>query len=261
MKTPKIVFTDIDGTAFYNNKQIVLPSTIDAISQLRAQGTKIMACTSRSYQEMLQMKKEFFDYVDGTIAGTGSIVHIDNKLLKVHTLNQQETEYIIKLFEDNNIIYRYVTEDQIGYLNQYDEAAVNLFNNLYGFVPDIKKYEGEVVSHMLCYLTDNNTLYQTLVENLKYTHILKLNRAKEILYQGINKGSSIIETCELLNIDLDDVAVFGDGHNDIDMFHVVNKSICMGQAHDEVKKHANYVTDRIEDDGFYNACKHFGWIK
>ena len=34
-------------------------------------------------------------------------------------------------------------------------------------------------------------------------------------------------------------------------------SVAMGNAIDEVKKHASYVTSDIDDDGIYNALKHF----
>ena len=36
--------------------------------------------------------------------------------------------------------------------------------------------------------------------------------------------------------------------------------IAMGNAIDEVKKKANYITNDMHEDGIYNACKHFGWI-
>jgi len=27
-----------------------------------------------------------------------------------------------------------------------------------------------------------------------------------------------------------------------------------------LKKKARYITDDADDDGIYNACRHFGWI-
>jgi hydroxymethylpyrimidine pyrophosphatase-like HAD family hydrolase len=34
----------------------------------------------------------------------------------------------------------------------------------------------------------------------------------------------------------------------------------MGNAIDELKKKATYITTDCDKDGIYNACVHFGWI-
>ena len=37
-------------------------------------------------------------------------------------------------------------------------------------------------------------------------------------------------------------------------------SIAMGNAIDEVKEVATYITKSNQEDGIEYACKHFGWI-
>ena len=37
--------------------------------------------------------------------------------------------------------------------------------------------------------------------------------------------------------------------------------IAMGNACDELKAKADYITDRNTSDGIYNACRVHGWIK
>lgn len=56
------------------------------------------------------------------------------------------------------------------------------------------------------------------------------------------------------------MVVFGDDVNDLVMFDKRWTSIAMGNAVDELKAQADYVTDRNVDDGIYNACRKFGWI-
>jgi hydroxymethylpyrimidine pyrophosphatase-like HAD family hydrolase len=53
---------------------------------------------------------------------------------------------------------------------------------------------------------------------------------------------------------------FGDGGNDIPMLQHVACGIAMGNASDEVKAVAGYVTDSVDDDGLTNALRHFGLI-
>ena len=62
-------------------------------------------------------------------------------------------------------------------------------------------------------------------------------------------------------IQLDEVMVFGDGGNDITMLAHVPHSVAMGNANDEVKKHAAYTTSDVLDDGIYRALVHFGVLE
>ena len=58
-----------------------------------------------------------------------------------------------------------------------------------------------------------------------------------------------------------DVVVFGDDYNDLVMFDERFYRIAMGNACDELKAKADYITDRNTSDGIYNACRVHGWIK
>ena len=63
------------------------------------------------------------------------------------------------------------------------------------------------------------------------------------------KGSAILKDIDFLEIKIDYTYAFGDGENDIEMFHLVGTSVAMGNADDEVKKHASTVTLTVDEDG------------
>jgi cof family protein len=50
---------------------------------------------------------------------------------------------------------------------------------------------------------------------------------------------------------------FGDGGNDISILLKSGIGVAMGNANDDVKAIANYVTSSADDDGIYKALKHF----
>ena len=56
-----------------------------------------------------------------------------------------------------------------------------------------------------------------------------------------------------MGISTDAVATIGDMDNDLAMFRTSGMSIAMGNASDDVKKHATHVTTSNEDDGFAGA--------
>lgn len=53
---------------------------------------------------------------------------------------------------------------------------------------------------------------------------------------------------------------FGDGGNDVSMLRHAAIGVAMGNAVDEVKEHANYITTSVDEDGVANALKHFSII-
>lgn len=51
---------------------------------------------------------------------------------------------------------------------------------------------------------------------------------------------------------------FGDGGNDIDMLRYAGIGVAMGNATDETKQAADYVTGSVDDGGIAQALRHFG---
>jgi len=81
----------------------------------------------------------------------------------------------------------------------------------------------------------------------------------DITPPGQNKGTFVQTMARRLGISTDAVATIGDMHNDIAMFEVSGLSFAMGNASDEVKKHAKRVTSSNEEDGFARAINIVLW--
>ena len=64
-----------------------------------------------------------------------------------------------------------------------------------------------------------------------------------------SKGNAVKMVCKALNIDLKDTISIGDDYNDVSMFEVTGASIAMGNANEEVKKKAKYVTLTNNEEG------------
>ena len=82
-------------------------------------------------------------------------------------------------------------------------------------------------------------------------------QAVDIIPATGGKQNGIHEVLKYYSIDQSETMSFGDGKNDIDMFEYTKISVAMGNADDDVKKASDYVTDDIDEDGLYNALKHF----
>jgi Cof subfamily protein (haloacid dehalogenase superfamily) len=72
---------------------------------------------------------------------------------------------------------------------------------------------------------------------------------------GHDKGTFVEAMAKRLDVSTDAVATIGDMQNDLPMFANSGVSFAMGNASDDVKKRANYVTDSNERDGFAKAIE------
>ena len=69
-----------------------------------------------------------------------------------------------------------------------------------------------------------------------------------------------MEMCQHLGISVEDSFAFGDGANDVGMFQTAGTAIAMGNGSEIAKRHADYVTAPLEEDGIWKACEYFGLL-
>ena len=75
----------------------------------------------------------------------------------------------------------------------------------------------------------------------------------DITPPGHDKGTFVAAMAARLGVPLDAVATIGDMQNDLPMFARSGMSFAMGNAADEIKRHATNVTASNEEDGFAKA--------
>lgn len=71
----------------------------------------------------------------------------------------------------------------------------------------------------------------------------------EFLHPEISKEYGLRTIAHDLGIDRTEIVAIGDGHNDIGMIQFAGLGVAMGNAHDEVKNKADYITLSNAEDG------------
>jgi hypothetical protein len=77
----------------------------------------------------------------------------------------------------------------------------------------------------------------------------------EFLHPAVSKGNALKVIAADLNIRPEEIVAFGDNHNDIGMLQFAGLGIAMGNAHEEVKSMADYVTASNAEDGVAKAIE------
>jgi len=228
----KLLFIDIDGTFFEPHHGGVIESGVKAVDLAKKNGAEIYLCTGRSLAEA----KIFLNYdsIDGFVFGAGALVYHKGKRIYEKALSNEVVDKVINLANKFNC--GYCVE---AYAGAYcDDFAYQVFR---------EKIEAE--------LPDN--LETTIAYHNEKTGVYGL----EITDKNINKASGIEKILALKDgYTFEDVYAFGDSNNDISMVEVAKVGVAMGNASDGLKARADYITDRIENDGLYKAFKHLELI-
>ena len=79
----------------------------------------------------------------------------------------------------------------------------------------------------------------------------------DVVPVGGNKSNGMEKILAYFGISREETMAFGDGGNDIPMLEYAGIGVAMGNASEEVQRHADFVTSGVDDEGIVHALKHF----
>lgn len=79
----------------------------------------------------------------------------------------------------------------------------------------------------------------------------------EFTRAGVHKGIGLARLAEYLHIAMEDTMAIGDTENDLAILNTAAIGVAMGNATEEVKQAADYITLSNEEDGVAAAIRHF----
>lgn len=246
----KVFFFDIDGT-LYEPKDGVRASTKQAIRELKKKGYIVAIASGRSYLGSKDIAEELgISYV---VCDGGNSVYIDGIPRYQKELDLEECRRLIALADTQNIPYIVVDNE-----HYYGKKRSIAFEKVHPWIDyqGYKELEDIQVMKLAFDVTEEQSAF---LENHSNVNMLLFDSVMCLVTDQNNKAEGIEVCCGFLP--KCEVIVFGDSMNDIQMFEYADISVCMGQASDEVKKHATYVSDSVEFDGIYKACVANKWIK
>ena len=74
---------------------------------------------------------------------------------------------------------------------------------------------------------------------------------------GVSKGNALLELADYLGIPADNTFAIGDSDNDLSMVESAKYGIAVGNATDEIKKAASFITANYDSLGFAKAVYEF----
>lgn len=253
----KAVFFDVDGTLVSFKTHQVPQSTIDSIQQLKAKGIKVFIATGRRLQAINNVGTLEFD---GYITLNGGFCFAGkDKVIYKHAIPAEDIEAMLHYQETvENFPCAMVLEDSI-YMNYEDEAVKEVFDLLNFPNPPLRplrEVAHNAAYQLIAFFTEKQE--ERIMSVLPHCEATRWNPLfSDVVPKGSNKSVGIDKVIEYFGISLEETMAFGDGGNDIQMLQHAGVGVAMGNAEDEVKQFADYVTTSVEEDGIYKALCHF----
>ena len=255
----RVIFFDIDGTLLSQKTGRIPESTVDAVRKLQNRGIKAVIATGRDIGEIKKLPLEGIDF-DGYLTLNGNIcLDKDEKMFAGNEIDPGEVEVLVSIFEAGKIPFVLIGEEK-RYINYVDDVVIQTQESTHGTIPDIGEYNGEKIYQCLAFV--NSETRQKLDDLLDNCTITSWNDTGiDIIARTGGKAAGIQKFLDEEGIRRSQTMAFGDGENDRTMLKFAGTGVAMGNASDQLKAVADYVTDGIDDDGIAKALLHFGLIE
>lgn len=273
----KAIFFDIDGTLLASNGQIT-KKTKEAIQQAQSRGVLCGISTGRSPMSVQKILKDLA--LDMFVTYNGQFVYTETEIIRAFPFEENVLNEIIAFSDRKTRQIVFGTKDRlIGSLTvRISESGA--IRHLIRFVPKwfpirrmkllLQKYSPRRKSDRYQKLgLKNIPIYQCVLLSAEY-EAQKLRRtlpncdfqrsnpySVDIVPKG---GSKLVGNEAFLGakkIKAEEVMVFGDHLNDIEMIQGAGIGVAMGNAMAETKVAADYVTLTNDKDGIAHALRHF----
>ncbi|MDR2465513.1 MAG: Cof-type HAD-IIB family hydrolase, partial [Streptococcaceae bacterium] len=241
------------------SQSLITPRTTKTLNELKNRGHLVVIATGRPYRLALPFYEQL-GLNTPMVNFNGGLVTFPNKKWKSEHQAEINKDIVLEIVKKKS---------------DYQLSFVSAENKEKFFVDNFKHFEptffGATTFQKENLLTEENLTIQpssilvkvndiekklSVTDNLRndFGEFLEVNPwggpepILELLPKGVHKSSGIERIKKEYDINRKDVIAVGDEYNDIEMLKSAGLGVAMKNASDEVKKYANQVTSRTNDD-------------
>lgn len=255
MNHPKLFVFDIDGTILTTQHQI-LATTKTGMALLTERSVSIMLASARPPLAIDPIVKEL-GLEPFYISLNGSLVVQEKRILLDEAMDTLGTQAVISraLSRDLSVNVYTAWDWYIQAVNPYSTQE----GEIVGFHAQVRDLATVDRAHKILVIGEPGEVL-ALQKELQFEvpavmASLSGPRYLEVVAAGVSKAHALAMVSEIVGVPLPDIAVFGDGENDLPMLKVAGLGVAMGNAHPSLKQHAHLVTGTNDEDGILQAIE------
>lgn len=264
----RLIGLDMDGTLLNDNKNISFENK-EALAKAIELGIKIVLVTGRPLcNRVLKYYQELNLYKDNEymIAFNGAAIYniFTKELIYDKRITGKDVKDLKKFAYQFNGAYIHLYKDNDCYyedINEYTEIERNV-NKVSLFEKNFDEFKDEdkIIKFMIVgHESVLNEVENNIPLDLKnrFTILRSMPYFLEFINKDVNKYVGLKFLSKKLNINEDEIMTFGDAMNDYDMIKNAKLSVAMGNAVDELKEVAKFVTKENNESGVAHAINMF----
>lgn len=253
------LFFDIDGTLVSFKTHEIPQSTIEALAQAKANGSRVYIATGRP-PIIITNLGAIEQLIDGYITTNGALCFVGNDLVACQPIPKDDVMTCVKDCQEKGNSLIVVGRKDVAVIDPKGDVD-RIFRQMLA-VKNLDK------AASLDVVLEQDILQLTPFFPADYEPELLARMPQcvsgrwhpeftDITANGADKGKGILAIARHEGFDPSRTIAFGDGGNDTSMILQAGIGIAMGNAIDELKQQADYVTNSVDDDGILNALRHY----
>jgi Cof subfamily protein (haloacid dehalogenase superfamily) len=258
------VISDVDGTLITSLDKRLTERAATTVRALRERGVLFTIISSRPPDGLRKLLDPLAITTPMGCFNGGMLVSPDLKIITEHLLSAEVARCAVDML-DKRGVQAWVFSGRDWLVRKLDAPYVTREELTLGFLP--KKVEDfghalNTAAKIVGVSQDFALLERCEAEGRALLADQASVARSQEYYLDItdplaNKGAAVTEIAALLAVPLDEVAVIGDGGNDVAMFKLGGLSIAMGNASPDVQAQADLVTETNDNEGFAKAIERF----
>ena len=262
----KAVFIDMDGTLLKSDHSVSVANK-EAIQKLLKKGILVVIISARPLHGILPISKDVVTDDMPIVSLNGSYILLKGEIIYEAAVSLQDTIAIhneLKGYEVSPMYYSqqqwYAEMDNDRIKKEQKITPVKI--KIQPFADTLGEWEKQQNGPNKILIAGDKELIKQIEERLTVQHAGQLNIYKsqatylEVMSLAASKAKAIQLLIEKYGINKNEIMAIGDNYNDKGMIEFAGVGVAMGNAPEEIKAVADYVTDTNNNDGVAKALHH-----
>lgn len=257
-----ILCFDLDMTLLDHKTWKIPESALYAIHVLR-DSFRIVLATGRNMDDILGQPYKEQLHPDAIIHLNGSKIYVGDRVIFHHTMDPDLVHSLITFSHEHGICVG-MHQDEFDYythpslLEEVDR--IRFGSSQRNFADPYLLSQMPIFSLTFAGNSSQLALLKQYFPKLHFS-VFSQGCMADISETGISKASAMRYLTSYWGLSMESVIAFGDSMNDFELMKEAGTSIAMGNACQELKDIADFVTTDIDQDGILYACFHLGLLK
>ena len=247
-----MVVTDMDGTLLNSNHE-VSDQFFELFKELKSKGILFVAASGRQYNSIVDKLHTIKDDIIVIAENGGFAMKQDIEILATPLSKDHITDILKTLSEIPNIhavlcgkYKAYIT----GKSDKFTEKLKEYYTE-FEILERLEDFDFEVIKIAIYHFESSEDFIYPFVKHFENQLKVKVSGENwlDISNSNAHKGYALAKVMKAYNIKSDEVMVFGDYNNDLEMLALSDYGFAMENAHPNVKNAASYSTLSNDENG------------